>query len=309
MLNILPVNFILLLHSCHAGSPKMMTDDGDGQGDCNQYSLNRFKSACHSSMENTVTKSLPVFLLCMCSDLVLWSFFTCHTHTAAKQNFSSCPCTPADKNKLAHRGWQKNARWVPLSGEPKWSHVWACSLDSETLQREAGPSVADGEANRAGSRFPGKKVALRKELIPTSNRTFGRNCYCCLSTRLFFSSGRPLLLLLAQEKTLSFSVHWCTPGTTAALPLSCLCLAYLVLKKLCLHLPSTGHTPSPRIPGHKFLQHQFCFRIFVRVWVLFCLVFFCGLLFFWFFFLAKCRLTFQGNVCCSINFFSTCLLK
>lgn len=125
----------------------------------------------------------------------------------------------------------------------------------------------------------------------------------------FSPSGRPLLLLLAQEKTLSFSVHWCTPGTTAALPLSCLCLAYLVLKKLCLHLPSTGHTPSPRIPGHKFLQHQFCFRIFVRVWVLFCLVFFCGLLFFWFFFLAKCRLTFQGNVCCSINFFSTCLLK
>ena len=75
MQNILPVNFILLLHSCHTGSPKMMTDDGDGQGDCNQYSLNRFKSACHSSMENTVTKSLHVFLLCMCDALVLRSFF------------------------------------------------------------------------------------------------------------------------------------------------------------------------------------------------------------------------------------------
>jgi len=174
MQNTLPVNFTLLLHSCHTGSLKMMTDDGDGQGDCNQYSPNRFKSACHSSMENTVTKSLPVFSLCMCNDLLLRSFFACQMHGVVRRNFSSCPYTSAHKNKLAHRAWP-NKCWVSaVIWRAEMESVWAHSPDSETLQGEA--RQAQGVAVLGRAQGAQKRRCLRPlmgkpmELAVTSRR-------------------------------------------------------------------------------------------------------------------------------------------
>lgn len=78
--------------------------DADGQQDCNQYSLNRFKSACHSSTENTITRSV----LCICHDLVLCPFL-CHIHTAVQSwgQTSAHAC----RKKLAHRCLQKKC-WI-----------------------------------------------------------------------------------------------------------------------------------------------------------------------------------------------------
>lgn len=103
MQNILPVNFTLLLHSCHTGSPKMMTDDADGQGDCNQYSLKRFKSACQSSMENTVMK--PSRIPAAYAQQLGATFFL-HVSNArsCEVELQLAPCSSADKHQLAHRG-------------------------------------------------------------------------------------------------------------------------------------------------------------------------------------------------------------
>lgn len=51
MQNILPVNFPVLLHSCHAGSLALVAGDADRQGDWNQHTPSRFPSARHSSEE------------------------------------------------------------------------------------------------------------------------------------------------------------------------------------------------------------------------------------------------------------------
>lgn len=158
--------------------------------------------------------------------------------------------------------------------------VWAGCPVSEALQREAQHAEAVAAFVRAqgvencswGSQWswrslPPEKVITEKGAHPCSKSDVRQKLLLLFVNRIVLLQWQTSATASCARK--DFLVCWCTPGIKAALPPSCPCLPHLVLKKLGFPLASTRQAPSPRVPGLKFLQHEFCFRIFVRVWVLF----------------------------------------